>query len=241
MGTLQIVFFGLCAFFGAGQDPRMVIILDVSRGEKVHGHVVQPHAAFIRVKINDVVDTTNWPSTDNGKGYTDFRLDNRTLEISQIDDQPLSVAPDHGRLVPHIQRECPDLAEPKDDATLKSVAAANMMLSYGKLCAHEEKGAVSSVYTVKTAGVTTTITAKRANDDDRVLVLRTNAIIEIRNEPVEEIEENHFIAYYKQIAKNDACCTNLPYRKIDDKDKGCNLPDGVIEVSTVACSNSNYP
>lgn len=241
MGTLQIIFFGLCAFFGAGQDPRMVIILDVARGENVHGHIVQPHSAFIRVRITDIDDTTNWPSTDNGKGFTDFKLDNRTLEISEIDDAPLRVDPWHAKLVPHIQKECPDLTEPKDDATLKSASAANMVLSYGTLCAHQKAGAVSSLYKVQTTGDTTTIRAKRANHNDRVLVLHANAIIEIRNEPAEEMEGNHFIAYYKQIAKNDACCTNLPYRKIDEKDKGCNLPDGVIEVSTVACSNSNYP
>ncbi len=241
MGTLQIIFFGLCAFFGAGQDPRMVIVLDVSRGEKVHGHVVQPHAAFIRVRRIDVDSETNWPPRYDDKGYAYFKLDNRTLEISEIDDSPLRVDPSHSRLVPHILKECPDLAEPKDDATLKSAAAANIVLSYGTLCAHQKDGAVSSVYAVRTTGDTATITAKRAHDDHRILVLRANAVIEIRNEPVEEMEGNHFIAFYKQIAKNDACCTNLPYRKIEDKDEGCDLPGGAKEVSTVACSNSNYP
>ena len=242
MTTLQIIFFGLICFFGSGNDPRMVIVFDVSKGENVHGHKVESHAALIRVRPDDVVrQKTDWPCT--GQKCTDFALDNRTLEISGIEDKRLVVDPNHERLVPHIRTECPDLAEKKDDAALKSAAAANLTLSYGTLCAHQSKqGAISSVYAVKTKGETT-ITGKRDNQKDRVLVLKANAIIEIRNEPAGPGGGNHFIAYYKRIAKNEACCTNLPFRALKKSDRGCDLPKGPTEriISTVACSNSNYP
>jgi hypothetical protein len=239
METLQIIFFGLCVFFGTGQQPRTVIVLDLSRGEEVHGHKVQAHAAFIHVRPGYVVrQKTKWPCRD--KPCNDFELDNRTLEIKGIANKPWQVDDSHARLVPHLQTECPEL-KAKDPDVLKPAAAANIVLSSGTLCAHHEKGAVSSVYKVMTNGETT-ITATRPGHPDRVLVLKPNAIIEIRNEPVEkEVVGNHFIAYYKQVAANDACCTNLPYRPVKDKDDGCPLPKDVKEVSTVACSNSNYP
>jgi len=241
MGTLQIIFFGLCAFFGSEQQPRTVIVFDVSKGENVHGHQVQEHAAFIYVHPGGVVkDETDWPCRD--QACREFELDNRTLTISTITDAPLDVKGSYQHLVPHLETECPELPKGVDPKTLIPAAAANIVLTHGKLCAHKAKaGAVSSVYKVTTSGQTT-IRGTRHDYADRVLVLEPNAIIEIRNEPVKPEIGNHFIAYYKKIAPNDACCTNLPFRKVKDDYNGCDLPKPAEErVSTVACSNSNYP
>jgi len=185
-----------------------------------------------------------------GRGVDCFghvKVEVRPVRVPRVADRAEHLAPadriadSHPQLVPHLKTECPEMEAAHPDV-LKAAAAANIVLSAGSLCAHRTKeGAVASYYKVKTAGLTT-IRGTRFNYDDRVLTLQPDALIEIVNEPVHESVENHFIAYYKKIAANDACCTNLPFRQVKAGDYGCELPvpDERI-ISTVACSNSNYP
>lgn len=230
---LQIVFFGLCCFMGTGQDPRTVVVLNLKHGDEVHGHKVQAHRPYIHVLRDGLVrQKTTWPCADDL--CSEFDLDGETITFEGISGEPLFVEDSYKQLVPSLREECPELGEvkqPKD-------AAASLTLDRGRLCAHRAKnGAISALYKVPTTGEVTITGTK--NGKQRVLVVKSNAVIELRNEPAgDEITPNHFIAYYKHLTKN-SCCTNLPFTP--PKGEGCPLPSGVPEVSTVACSNSNYP
>jgi hypothetical protein len=117
-----------------------------------------------------------------------------------------------------------------------------LYLSHGTLCANESRGgAISTVYTVNTTGAVT-ITGTRNKTRQKITFKDGNVVLEVSNSPVAEDlpVENHFLAYYSQLAADAVCCTNLPFpRKKGPDCTSCNSHD--IVGSTVACSNSNYP
>ena len=243
--TLVIVFFGLCTFFGTGNDPRTVIAIDVSKGANVHGHKVQPHAAFIHVD-SGFISAQNWKPKAGTPN--DFALNGETLTLEGIDaTHGLDVDGTTWCHLPHLEEECPSLSKVKPLGQLKTAAAANIELAHGHVCAYvnPKTEAVSGVYRVDTTGEVL-LTATRGTTK-RHLRLAPNAVIELRNEPIgeDELVKNHFIAYYDALsAAGTTCCTNLPFiRKKACLNNGCALPPSVTAptISTVACSNSTYP
>lgn len=248
----KITFVGICLFLGVANGPRTVIIPDLSSGDDVHGNHIQAHEATLRVPRESVVlKGTTWPYTEEtikNVVYWIFPLRHQQLTLSGVGGAPpLAVTAAYQCRVPHIEEQCPahDVVRPTSE--LKREAVAWMELDAGTLNAVEsDRGSVSSEYTRQATTETVTITG-RSDTNTWTIVTKQDAAVVIVNAPVEdEIVPNHFLAYYRLLVPS-SCCTNIPFPY---KRKGCaaiTAKQSDIagtrdpEVSTVACSNSNYP
>ncbi len=236
MGTLEVIFFGIILFIGEDNQPRTVVIPDLSAGTEVHQHRVQEHMAAIRVK-KGVAVPTNWtaiPVPD--KDYELFALDGGTLSITGLVPEPFVAEQSHYCEIPHLKRECPTFGELRRQQDKES---ASLSLATGTLSGCRSKnGATTSIYRAATTGEVT-ITLTKNGPDPRSLRLPSTATIAVMNEPTaREIVANHFIAFYT-LSGPGACCTNIPFPM---RPTGCGeTPCPDLAISTVACSNSNYP
>jgi hypothetical protein len=246
---LTIIFLGLCCFIESGRAPRTVAVIDVSAPSRVHGHRIQIHDAFIRIpKDQVIVKETNWPWREREDDYL-FALDHRQLSLEGLpDEQPLHIDETYRCLVPRLTSECPDFGALKPLKEIIDSAAAVLDLRNGNLSAFVDgdNGPSSTIFTHPTDG-NVTIRGKRTAHSDLTIVVKPNTQLRIVNQPRDkEIVPDHFLAYY-QLAAGDNCCSNVPFREPhpgceDVKSAKSPLVKGDPDVmSTVACSNSNYP
>jgi hypothetical protein len=246
---LKIIFLGLCCFIENGLAPRTVAVIDVSTPSRVHGHPIQIHDAFIRIPKDFVIaDGTNWPWRERDGDYL-FALDHRELSLEGLPAAPpLHVDETYRCLVPRLTSECPDLGPLKPLKQIVDTAAAVLDLRYGNLSAFVdgEAGPSSTIFTHPTEG-NVTIRGKRTGHSVLTIVIKPGTEMMIVNQPRDkEIVPDHFLAYY-QLAASDNCCSNVPFREPHPGCEGVKSPKSPLSkgdpdvMSTVACSNSNYP
>jgi hypothetical protein len=241
MTQLEIIFVGLIALIGVGDEGRQVTVPDLSGGSEVHGHHVQEHSALLIVPDEFYLDASdNWIPTGDGK-VRRFPLDGYELSVSGTQPAPFSVDASYECFVPHLTVECPEFGPLRPISQIKAISAATLDLRQGRLsaCRPDKSLPAASVWTIGTTGEVT-VTATREKET-RWVKIKPTARIRIENEPsAAEAVGNHFIAFYDLSASGN-CCTNTPFVR---KQPRCPNAGGCGDVSvltTAACSNSNYP
>jgi hypothetical protein len=241
MNQLEIIFIGLICLIGAGDTGRTVSVLDVSNGTEVHGHHVQRHSAFLQVPDEAYVDSS-WDFTaDSGNRF--FPLDGYELSVENINPtDAFTLDPSVDCLVPHLTQECPEFGRLRSMTEIKAMSAAVLDITNGRLraCRREAHLPAYSIWTVAASGDEMRIVARKGEQKRWVtLNLKRGAHIRIVNNPTDtEMVENHFIAYYRLSATENAC-TNIPFIRKTPLCSQPACPD--IVLTTAACSNSIYP